>query len=253
MLVPCSRWIELYDSLKFHAQLANSANTITEFHFLNFSNPIIVGLRDEDGAGISEAIATFKNLTPSGSTPLCRHIESVVFKIKKLRPQLLANNQKAVVTIATDGESTDGNIVDALKPLKKLPVVVVVRLCTNSKDVIDYWNNVDADLDLKIDVLDDCRGEADTVYKYNKWLTYGKPLHRLREIGIRFKELDFLDRGKLSHDQMRSMCALLVSDGKSSELPDPKSDWKAFYDAVQDRVKASPMVYCPRTNKMKPW
>ena len=47
-----------------------------------------------------------------------------------------------------------------MRPLEKLPVWVVIRLCTDADDVIEYWNNIDGDLELEMDVLDDIEGEA---------------------------------------------------------------------------------------------
>ncbi len=41
-----------------------------------------------------------------------------------------------------------------------------------------------------MDALDDLFREAAEVYENNKWLAYGKPMHRLREFGISVKEID---------------------------------------------------------------
>ncbi len=43
----------------------------------------------------------------------------------------------------------------------------------------------------------------------NGWLTYGEPLHRMREFGASMKELDIIDESTLSSDQMRTVCAYL--------------------------------------------
>ena len=47
-----------------------------------------------------------------------------------------------------------------MRPLKDLPVWVVVRLCTNDDKIVDYWNRVDEELELSMDVLDDLGGEV---------------------------------------------------------------------------------------------
>lgn len=77
--------------------------------------------------------------------------------------RLRAAGQKACVIIATDGESSDGDIVTAMQPLRGLPVWVVVRLCTDENHIVDYWNNIDSQLEVDMDVLDDLCGEAEEV------------------------------------------------------------------------------------------
>ena len=113
---------------------------------------------------------------PSGGTPLCRHINEVIAKVRAMEASLRSSGQKACIIIATDGESSDGDVAAAMRPLQNLPVWVVVRLCTDEDRIVNYWNNIDNQLELDMDVLDDHRGEAEEIYAHNPWLTYGVTL-----------------------------------------------------------------------------
>lgn len=84
---------------------------------------------------------------------MCRHITEIVNQIRGIEAQLRANGDRAVVMIATDGEASDGNIAEALRPLHTLPCNVIVRLCTSEEVVTKYWNNLDNELELNMDIL----------------------------------------------------------------------------------------------------
>jgi hypothetical protein len=114
-----------------------------------------------------------------------------------------------VLVIATDGESSDGDIATAMRPLQSLPVWVVIRLCTDDERIVNYWNNIDSQLELEMDVLDDLFGEGEEVVEGNPWITYGEPLHRMREFGITLKEMDLIDEARLSSEQMRTLVAAM--------------------------------------------
>jgi hypothetical protein len=96
-----------------------------------------------------------------------------------------------------------------MKALEGLPVLVVVRLCTNDSSIVDYWNNIDADLELDLDVLDDLNSEAQEVAKVNDWLNYSQAMHRFREFGVKMKEMDVLDERKLTSDEMRAYLSMM--------------------------------------------
>ena len=79
--------------------------------------------------------------------------------------QLRANGQKVALIIATDGEPrcgtfwhccfdivaflrcmffvSDGNIIEAMRPLHDLPVWVVLRLCTDDDRIGNFWSAID--------------------------------------------------------------------------------------------------------------
>ena len=207
--VQCTRWQELTDTLKFHATVAKAACAPTEFRLLNGSQPIRVGLQDENEQDRYNSLMAIFDQSPGGGTPLCRHIREVIESIRPMEAQLRAAGQKACVIIATDGESSDGDIISAMQPLRCMPVWVVVRLCTDEDRIVEYWNNIDSQLELDMDVLDDLSGEAGEVNENNSWLTYAEPMHRLREFGVLIKEIDMMDSNKLSLDQIRRFCSIM--------------------------------------------
>ena len=79
-----------------------------------------------------------------------------------------------------------------------------VHLCLNNRR-----NEIDKQLELDLEILDDLVSEAHEVYEFNKWFSYGEPLHLLRQFGIAIKELDLLDECTLTGDQIRDVCCIL--------------------------------------------
>ena len=163
-----------------------------------------------------------------------------------------AQNQMVSVTIFTDGEASDGDVATALKQLYNLPVRIIIRLCTDQENIVNYWNDVDANLELHLDILDDLFGENEEVTKWNKWLNYAEPLHRCREWGSHFKEFDLLDEGKLSLDQIRTICALILGGDKDA-YPHPAADMKGFLKYVKRQQGTQPSVMNPKTKTLTPW
>ena len=53
-----------------------------------------------------------------------------------------------------------------MRPLQQLPVWVVIRLCTDEDRMVDYWNSVDGEIELNMDVIDDPNGEAREIHEY---------------------------------------------------------------------------------------
>ena len=241
-IVKCSRWNELCMTMKFHVLLAHEANAPTEFRFLNLSEPIIIGNGDSSHTNCDILLNLLNNESPNGGTPLCKHIREIVAKVRNMEQSLIANRQRVSLIIASDGESSDGNIAEALKPLEFLKCDVIVRLCTDQVSIVDYWNNIDSDLELSMDVLDDIFGEAKEVERVNPWLNYCVPLHRFRESGILLKEFDMLDEGALSIDQMKSFLAILFN---RQDYPIPQLYWKQFELAVLQDVNDSLRYYSP--------
>lgn len=76
-LISCSRWSELTESLKFHANLARSACAPTEFRLLNGAPPIVIGTNDAMEMARFQSLMAIFDTSPSGGTPLCYHINQV--------------------------------------------------------------------------------------------------------------------------------------------------------------------------------
>mmetsp|Transcript_13377 Transcript_13377/g.26743 ORF Transcript_13377/g.26743 Transcript_13377/m.26743 type:complete len:373 (-) Transcript_13377:92-1210(-) len=251
-MLACSRWVELTESLKFHVNFARQASAPTEFRLLNGAAPVKVGTTDAGEADRCVALNAILEGSPGGATPLCRHIREVSAQIRAAEGELRRNGQRACLIIATDGEASDGNISQAMAPLKDLPVWVVVRLCTDEEKIVNYWNGIDEELELSMDVLDDLSGEAAEVHAVNPWLTYGEPMHRLREFGILIKEMDVMDSDKLSLDQIRKFCSIIFG-GAVDNYPHPELDFKAFLTAVDGENKRTFKVWDPMTKRPKDW
>ena len=249
-LVKCSRWAELAAAMTFHSEFTNAAMAPSEFRVLNGGYPIIIGEEEDDGEGLRK-FSDLLERGPSGMTPLCAQIREVVAKITQMAPTLRSRNQRVSVTIFTDGQASDGDMSAALRALERLPVWTVIRLCTDEEAVVDYWNNIDNNIELEMDVLDDLSGECEEVMSNNDWLTYGEQVHRLREFGCHRKELDLLDESLLSPDQMRSTLAVILG-GKQKDYPHPEVDFPGLIAKVKGELARQPMVWSPRRKTMVP-
>jgi hypothetical protein len=251
--VKCSRWKELTTSLLFHAEVAHRGCIASEFRFLNNGAPCEIGF------DLSQSSTDFNRLksiltdgSPNGVTPLCRHINEVAEKIRQLTPALLKAGKKAMIVIATDGQASDGDIRNALRPLKHLPVWLLLRFCTDDEKVISYWNRIDLELELNMDVIDDFFGESQEIHKLNPWFTYGEPLHRIREFGVTLKELDNIDEKPLSSEERLKVCQLCLGRVVES-FPPPQIELKGFLRELERANMLIPRVWSSITEKNESW
>ena len=243
-IISCSRWDELGERIRFHAGLAEALGQPTEFRLLNGSAPRILGRKSDKGSNYEALMKDLKR-SPSGGTPLCRHIKEVTRLIRLREQELLSTGQKAVLVICTDGESSDGDLIEAIKPLTQLPCMIVVVLCTDEERISNYWNNIEEQIEIDLDVLDDLASEAIEVHSVNPWLTYAEPLHRMREWGVHMKEMDFIDERALTRSQVHRFCSAIYG----RELPNLEAEPALFEAAVDDANSHEPAVFCTRTLK----
>merc|ERR1719253_278709 len=143
------------------------------------------------------------------------------------------------IVIATQGLPTNEHgqsssaitqqFINALKSFQGLPVSIIIRLCTDNDRAIDFYNNLEYQLEgmLRYDVLDDFFGESLEVYLKNPWLNYGLPLHRFRELGFYHKLFDSLDDKALTLMELKDFFTLFFSP--ATPLPDPTTQWDNFF------------------------
>lgn len=250
-VVRCTRWKEIQETVEYHARMAALLKAPTIFRLLNdpgrIVGPQIFGVADKGDHLIDSelqlALSTITNAGPTGGTPLCRHIVEIRDQIASMAPQLQAEGRKVAIIIATDGMPTDahsyggkGSFVNVLKTLEGLPIWIVIRLCTDDDSIVNYYNELDSQLEFSVEVLDDFIEEAKEVYKKNKWLTYTLPLHRCREMGIHHRLFDLLDERTLTISEMEQYCKLILNS-QSDELPDPAVDLDKFCSSIKRMVK----------------
>jgi Mg-chelatase subunit ChlD len=245
-VVSCSRWDEIKDCITYHAQMAAALEAPTTFRMLN--DPAVGPNSQQFGIAensldknvilgeVQRAIEIMKTAQPGGVTPLVEHILDIQQSVTELAPKLRADGCRVVIVLATDGLPTDDRgcggqaiqeqFVQALRGLEGLPVWLVIRLCTDDEAVVNFYNELDGQLELSLEVLDDFLEEANEVYGHNPWVNYALPLHRLREMGYQHRSFDMLDERPFTHEELRDFCSLLLNNKyPSDKLPDPSLDW----------------------------
>lgn len=272
-IVPGTRWEEIRECVNYHIRASNLLQVPTTFRLLN--NPgsrvgpqnftVAGSTNDNTATSVTEyeAIKIVLDASPGGGTPLTAHIQDIYTQVQAMAADLRQSGSRVVICIATDGLPTDESavggvyqqqrFVDALRTLEGLPVWVVIRLCTDDDDVVDFYNNLDEQLELSLEVLDDFCGEAMEVYEHNKWLNYGLPLHRCREMGFYDRVFDLIDERTLAKSELRDFCKLLFGDGAVDGIPDPSVDWLGFCSDIERLLRQEKLAWNPVTKKTAPW
>ena len=249
-----SRWEELCDSVRVHADVAALCRAPTEFLCLN--PPANAPQRCEVGCAPDssrelDAVRAICASDPRGMTPLCAAIRSVVAQIRALEPMLRATGRQAMFVIASDGEPSDGSVANELRALNSLPVMTIIRLCTDDQQMTDFWERIDKDLEGNLDILDDLSSESREIAGVCPYLTYGLPLHHLREWGCHSTLLDILDEKPLTKSQLAQLAVLVIGQ-RAADLPSPELDWRAFLTAL-NTAQADNTVFSPTRKNLQPW
>lgn len=289
-MVPCSRWKELLETVRYHAELAMDLGAPTLFRFITdpaLANPkipkdkkqlmgicisevekkdkerewVMTGLKDDDDFQWEDfAHSDFQafselldQVVPRYTTPLAENVRAIKKQIERIHTSLIDNCQRVCVTIATDGIPEDrSEFQDAIVELYELPVWVVIRLCTSHDDVLHFWTSFDLDLEFDLDVIDDFKSEADEVMSCNPWLTYVEPVHRAREWGFSHRIFDLLDEIPFSASQMAEYCATIFGVSVHDLKPEgDKAWWLNFYDDIVSLLLREKKYYDPLSSSCK--
>lgn len=266
----CSRWKEIQGTIDYHAQLAGLLEMPTTFRLLN--NPgshagpqefsVATAGPELIQRDLNVASQVMSRATPTGVTPLAQHVREIKYEIDALSSELFAQGRRVAIILATDGlpsnkhgisgQEANDEFTMALRSLEGLPVWIVVRLCTDEDKVVDFYNSIDANLELSIEVLDDFFGEAKEVYDVNPWLNYTLPVHRIREAGIQNRLFDLLDERKFTRSELYDFCLLLFGVTAFNAVPDPEADFAAFMKKLTQLVEGEKKQYNPMAKKTKP-
>lgn len=275
--ISCTRWKELQETVHYHAQMAGLLKAPTIFRLLN--PPEESGLDQEfsvaaDDKGEDSMLSTISedlrvvdhimsNVVPSGSTPLSKQVKKIREDVAVLAPSLREQGKRIAVILATDGlPSNERGVSGArereeftneLRSLQGLPVWIVIRLCTNDKEVLNYYNRLDDDLELSMKVLDNFTDEAGEIYAMNPWLNYSLPIHRMREFGFQHRVFDLLDERKLTISELKDYCVVLFGEGNFVGVPAPEADFKGFIHILASILKWEKLQWHVTKKKMKPW
>ena len=140
---------------------------------------------------------------------------------------------------------TNTHCIDLHHHLEGLPLQVIIRVCTLEQTVIDYWQNINAQLDIDIHVLQNINTEASECHDNNPWLSYTDTLQYAREFGLGVPEINALTERQLTRREIHTLAKLLLTEEDASMLPeDPDKDWTSFLAAVNQAQEGRDMVYC---------
>jgi len=270
-----SRWDEVVALALDHARWNLTIGVPAEFMLLNSpcrenGMPLVEG-RDfvhiERGNGMSdsqqvERLSSMLNSNgPRGVTPITARVHEIHQRIRQDFSAMTSSGQFVFLCICTDGMPTtpfsgmstptdQQEMCAALRRIcTELPVQLVIRLCTDDEATVEFYNKVDEDMELPMDILDDMKGEANEIRKAgNGWFAYTPLLHRIREAGTMCKLVDLLDERKLTEPEIVKLVQLL----SNREQPF-SSDPARFVEELRTYTSSSAQVFNVATLRMEPF
>lgn len=244
-----------------HASWNSSLGVPCEFVMLNSFNPTapvegsdIFTVNAERGSVATQIETLRQHLTrhsPSGTTPLGARVDNICQRLCRSLAELQGSGRKVILTIATDGvPNSRPELVSALRQLMaRLPVHVVIRLCTDESNVVDFYNDLDKDMEMPLDIVDDFWGEAGEIRRHNPWLLYTPLMQTIREAGTFLRVFDSLDERPLTPVEVDLCSQLLVQ--RDGQAPYPREPFE-FLRAIEKDLVGCAEVFDMGRQRMSP-
>jgi len=243
------------------------AGVRSEFHLLNPPCP----QNPEEGRDFAVVDPLVGNVTcqvaqleqmlyangPRGPTPLGARLSQLRHRLM----QEVSDGRRIMLSIVTDGlptieknyqvfNDTQSFIQELRAFAGSLNCFVVIRLATDDDSTVDFYNKIDEELELPLDILDDLNGEAKEVSDSgNGWFAYTPMIHRIREGGSFEKLFDLLDERPFQAPEIATFLEYLLRGPKDDPFPRKPKELLA---RVEQLLPAAPWVYDGLSSKMVP-
>jgi len=265
---PSTRWEEICATALDQAKWNATAGVRSEFILLNPPCPDNpqqgrdFAVVDPKAGSADAQVDVLRRILvqngPRGTTPLTLRLQQLQQRLKNE----VKDGRRVLLSIVTDGlptspssgatyESDRVAFVNQLRSFTtSFNAFVVIRLATDDEDAVNYYNRIDEELELPLDILDDLRGEAEEVYSCgNGWFAYTPLIHRIREGGTSEKLFDLLDERALTTSEISKFMEFLFRG--PDDFPFPR-DGKALLQRAKTINARSMPVYDARLNQTRP-
>jgi hypothetical protein len=191
--------------------------------------------------GLHDFLAAFHG-EPRGGTPLCAKISKIAEEVEVDALRYIQQRQRVAVIIASDGEPTDGKLQDALSLFADLSIWTVILLCTDNEHVVNFWNEIDGEIEIELDVLDEFVSETEEVKQNNPWIYYNTQLHRVREFGVPHGVFDLIDEEEIvGEDMLAFLCGILGGNVRAYIEPTGLSSLVNLESTIQTDLSRQPL------------
>uniref|UniRef100_A0A6C0J019 RING-type domain-containing protein n=1 Tax=viral metagenome TaxID=1070528 RepID=A0A6C0J019_9ZZZZ len=190
---------------------------------------------------LKKTILDTKNIR--GNTPLDIITDYFIKSLREFINDDMYNQIPICYNILTDGNPNSRySFENKLKELcKNYNVFLVINLCTDNDDIIDYYNNLDKTLGNELsgmDVIDDLETEQlEIINSKNTFFTYSHDIHVCRMAGCYSVVADLLDEEPLKMFYVLKLCKELIHCPK--DLP----HWENRVDYIKSLKKHNTKVY----------